>query len=37
MDDQKNIKPDFSKAGEDSILYKKEDRKRKVKGTAWKR
>lgn len=24
MDDQKNIKPDFSKAGEDSILYKKE-------------
>ena len=24
MDDQKNIRPDFSKAGEDSILYKKE-------------
>ena len=24
MDDQKNRKPDFSKAGEDSILYKKE-------------
>lgn len=24
MDDQKNIKPDFSKAGEDSILYKNE-------------
>lgn len=40
MDDQKNIKPDFSKAGEDSILYKKretEDRKRKVKRAAWKR
>ena len=27
MDDQKNIKPDFSKAGEDSILYKKEEPK----------
>lgn len=27
MDDQKNIKPDFSKAGEDSILYKKEKTK----------
>lgn len=27
MDDQKNIKPDFSKAGEDSILYKKEELK----------
>ena len=28
MDDQKNIKPDFSKAGEDSILYKKEKPKK---------
>ena len=27
MDDQKNIKPDFSKAGEDSILDKKEEPK----------
>lgn len=27
MDDQKNRKPDFSKAGEDSILYKKEKTK----------
>lgn len=27
MDDQKNIKPDFSKAGADSILYKKEEPK----------
>ena len=27
MDDQKNRKPDFSKAGEDSILYKKEEPK----------
>ena len=27
MDDQKNIKPDLSKAGEDSILYKKEEPK----------
>ena len=27
MDDQKNIKPDFYKAGEDSILYKKEEPK----------
>ena len=27
MDDQKNIRPDFSKAGEDSILYKKEEPK----------
>ena len=27
MDDQKNIKPDFSKAGEDSIPYKKEEPK----------
>ena len=40
MDDQKNIRPDFSKAGTDSILYKKggtENGKRKVKGTAWNR
>ncbi len=40
MDDQKNIKPDFSKAGEDSILYKKEEPKterEKVKRAAWKR
>ena len=27
MDDQKNIRPDFSKAGTDSILYKKEEPK----------
>ncbi len=31
MDDQKNIKPDFSKAGEDSILYKKRSRRQKEK------
>ncbi len=27
MDDQKNVKPDFSKAGEDSVLYKKTEPK----------
>ena len=38
MDDQKNIKPDFSKAGEDSILYKKEEPKterEKIKYGIW--
>ena len=27
MDDQKNIRPDFSKAGVDSVLYQKEEPK----------
>lgn len=27
MDDQKNVRPDFSKAGEDSVLYRKMEKK----------
>ena len=40
MDDQKNIRPDFSKAGWTVSFIKKKNpkrQKREVKGTAWKR